>query len=992
MKLPHYQLFIIGILFVFFKGNAKEGYSQPLVGNEPFITTWKTDNYGLSDDNQVTIPTFFGEIYNYTVDWGDGNTDTNVTGDITHTYSIAGTYEVSISGNFPRIYFNATGDKGKLLKINKWGDNVWTSMENAFDDCWYLDVIANDIPNLSNVQSTAYMFRDCRILEGTEEFNNWDTSNINNMAGMFIRTDIFNSTIGEWNVENVDSMYSMFLQTNSFNQNLNLWNVSNVKNMESMFAHSSFDSDISNWNVGKVTTLDGMFFNSSFNQDISTWDVSNVIDMNSMFGLADSFNQDISNWDVRKVQNMSSMFVKAKSFDKNLNKWQPLSLIDANHMFNESGLSTKNYDALLLAWSQLNLKSNVDFDANDTYYCKAEEARTIIMDKFGWLMADSGLDCPQKPFITTWKTDNPGTSADNQITIPTFLGETYNYNVDWGDGTLDTNVTGDITHTYSIAGTYEVSITGDFPHIFFRDMGDKEKILTVEQWGDIKWKSMNGAFSGCTNLDVLATDSPNLSEVTSLASMFRGCESLIGTPEFNKWNLSTITSILGLFENCNKFNQPLANWDVSKVQNFEVAFRGASTFNQPLNNWDVGNVVDLTGTFWGAVSFNQPLDKWNVSNVEELWATFLGATSFNQDIGSWATGKVVITSEMFREAISFDQDISAWDISNLRDASWMFKDAGLSTTNYDNLLIGWSAQDVQTQLYPFGAGYSTYCTGEEARNNLIENHGWKINDAGFAGITIDELEEQERTDSYTLPAIKGTNLTGNQMYYTGPTGTGQSFAAGATLYATDFPDYPVTLYIYDFRGDSYSGCTDEKSFELILNTICKNPVADNLEDALSCTSYTLPELSENNFYYTETSANGERFEGGDIIYSSKTLYIHTGWDDCYDENSFKITINRNLCDIEIKTIDPCMVEFPQFITPNGDGRFDSFKATKNPCSQSGKLSILDRRGRVIFKTNDLNTGWDGNEDSRKLPETDYWYLFQNSDSGKTFTGHFTILR
>lgn len=41
----------------------------------------------------------------------------------------------------------------------------------------------------------------------------------------------------------------------------------------------------------------------------------------------------------------------------------------------------------------------------------------------------------QNPFITTWKTDNPGTSDDNQVTIPTDGGG-YNYTVDWGKATL----------------------------------------------------------------------------------------------------------------------------------------------------------------------------------------------------------------------------------------------------------------------------------------------------------------------------------------------------------------------------------------------------------------------------------------------------------------------------------------------------------------------------------------------------------------------------
>lgn len=571
-----------------------------------------------------------------------------------------------------------------------------------------------------------------------------------------------------------------------------------------------------------------------------------------------------------------------------------------------------------------------------------------------------------EPFITTWTTDNPGTSDDNQITIPTFSSEIYNYTVDWGDGNTDANVTGDITHTYSTAGTYEVSISGEFPQINFRDLGDKEKIISVVQWGDIEWKSMRSAFSGCTNLDVRATDSPNLSEVTIVNGMFSGCSSLIGNESFN-------------------------NWDMGMIIEMEGMFAAASQFNQPIGKWDVSNVKDMTGTFSQATSFNQTIGNWNVGKVEEMWDMFGGATSFNQDIGDWDVSNVLDMCGMFLLAESFDQNLSKWKPTSLRSACYMFNYSSLSTANYDALLIGWSEHNLKTNV-DFEADNSTYCAGEKARNKLINTFGWKINDKGFLGITITELPNQEHTDSYTLPTITGTNLTGNEMYYTGPTGTGQSFSSGTTLYASDFPDYPITLYIYDFSGASTSGCNDEKSFELTLNTICKNPIADNLESALSCTNYTLPELSKNNFYYTEANANGEKLEGGNIIYNSKTLYIHTGSGDCYDENTFKITINRSLCDIEIKPVDPCLVEFPQFITPNGDGRFDVFKPRKNPCGQSGKLHILDRYGRLVYATDDLSLGWDGTDNSRKLPEMDYWYLFQNSDSGKTFTGHFSILR
>jgi len=43
-----------------------------------------------------------------------------------------------------------------------------------------------------------------------------------------------------------------------------------------------------------------------------------------------------------------------------------------------------------------------------------------------------------RPFITTWKTDNPGVTNDNQIKIST-LGSGYNYTIDWGDQALNSS-------------------------------------------------------------------------------------------------------------------------------------------------------------------------------------------------------------------------------------------------------------------------------------------------------------------------------------------------------------------------------------------------------------------------------------------------------------------------------------------------------------------------------------------------------------------------
>ena len=59
------------------------------------------------------------------------------------------------------------------------------------------------------------------------------------------------------------------------------------------------------------------------------------------------------------------------------------------------------------------------------------------------------------------------------------------------------------------------------------------------------------------------------------------------------------------------------------------------------------------------------------------------------------------------------------------------------------------------------------------------------------------LSNQILCDAFTFPIITGTNLTGNEAYYTAPNGGGTMYLAGATVNFTDFATYPVTLYIYD---------------------------------------------------------------------------------------------------------------------------------------------------------------------------------------------------
>ncbi|WP_425391041.1 BspA family leucine-rich repeat surface protein [Ekhidna sp.] len=719
-----------------------------LSAQEPFITTWKTDNPGETEDNQILIPVN-GTTIDYTVDWGDGTTPENFTGEALHTYSEAGTYTVSITGDLTELGFaNASngGDREKLLSVEQWGELAWTSMSSAFWGCSNLVINATDAPDLSSITSMSQMFKDASSMNSS--IDHWDVSTITNMSQLFDGAESFDQPLNSWDVSAVTNMNGMFNGATSFNQPLNNWDVSSVIFMSVMFAEaSSFDQDISSWSVGNVTDFSGMFANaSSFNSDLSSWDVSSATNMGSMFSGATSFDQPINNWDVSNVQKMSSMFFGASalnqdlslwntasvtemnnmfsnassfnqdvsvwnvgnvtdmgamfylasSFDQNVGAWDVSAVTNMSLMFSRSGLSIENYDATLTGWASQTLQNDISLGALDIIYCGATSSRQTLIDTYNWTITG---DERCTPFITIWKTDNPGVSADNEITIPT-TGAGYNYDVDWGDGEVDTGVTGNITHTYSTAGTYTVSISGDFPRIHFDNSGDRQKIISIEQWGQIGWTSMNSAFSGCSNLVLNASDAPDLSGVTDMYQIFRG-DSLLNT-SIDHWDVSTVNDLGRAFMDAIAFNQPLSSWDVSNVTNMNSMFEGATSFNQTLNDWDVSSVQTAGGMFKNATSFNQPIDSWSTSNITLMTQMFWNASVFNQDISSWDVSSVTNMSNMFFSASAFNQPLDSWNVSNVTNMKSMFAVA----TSFNMPINSWdvgSVTDMTNMFYHCGS-------------------------------------------------------------------------------------------------------------------------------------------------------------------------------------------------------------------------------------------------------------------------------------------------
>ena len=239
-------------------------------------------------------------------------------------------------------------------------------------------------------------------------------------------------------------------------------------------------------------------------------------------------------------------------------------------------------------------------------------------------------------FITVWKT----TGADESITIPV-NGAPGTYTVNWGDGTVSADVTGDQMHQYAAAGNYTVSISGDFERIYLGgNSANAKKLHSIEQWGDIRWSTMNLAFHAASNMVYNAADSPNLSSVTDMSGMFSS----------------------------SSFNGDLSGLDVSSVTNMSYMFLHSS-FNGDLSGWDVSSVTNMSYMFLHS-SFNGDLSEWDVSSVTDTSYMF-SYSLFDGDLSEWDVSSVTDMSYMFKNS-PFTDDLSEWDVSSVTDMTGMF--------------------------------------------------------------------------------------------------------------------------------------------------------------------------------------------------------------------------------------------------------------------------------------------------------------------------------
>ena len=308
-----------------------------------------------------------------------------------------------------------------------------------------------------------------------------------------------------------------------------------------------------------------------------------------------------------------------------------------------------------------------------------------------------GLD---ERFVFTVKTDNAGTSATNQFTIPTNtagITEPFLYDIETSDGQIITGVTGNHTITFPTVGTYDVKISGSFPYMYFSNGGDKLKLLDIKNFGIYALGSTSQfiAFYGCSNLVINANDIGHFENVTNFQSAWYNCSSLTSFPSL----------------------------DTSNGANFTNTWRNCISLTSfPL--LDTSSGTSFTGTWYLCSSLTSfPLiDTSSGINFQAAWLNCSSLTSFPLlDTSSGAN--FIVTWQSCASLTTFPSN--AFDTNIASNYTNAFSSTNLTTQSIDNILVSLDTSGVLNGTFAQSGGQAPSATGQTAITNLV-GKGWTI--------------------------------------------------------------------------------------------------------------------------------------------------------------------------------------------------------------------------------------------------------------------------
>ena len=765
-------------------------------------------------------------------------------------------WNVDAITNFDYIFQSCTNFN---VDVSNWNISNATNTASMFSGCVNFN---QDISNwnTSKISNISGMLAGCTSFNydiNTKDTGSrlaWDVSNVTNFSSVFYGLSSYTYSVNKWQIRtdtgiNMQSMFggstpdldvspqTVTVGSGAYQKTYLAWDTQAVTSMSNLFAFATSttvgnNSDVSKWDTSSVTNLYRAFrYAHLFNRDISTHQVT--------VGTG-STQRTYNAWDVSSVTNMDRLFERANAFNQNIGNWN-IGLItngSINHVFQYTGQTTANYTDSLVGWANFVKNQTPDSPLNINLYY--QYGRTYDENRSGGSNFANAFEA--RKFLTdTIASGGAGWTISSDTIIPLVIEPTKlkirvaanstldfkfgdvktgsSFQVIWGDGSTDSTGLGTGIHSHTYSNTtgssidYELEYNGGTTTdpctwVRFDDNGDaasRNAIVEVSQWGSTQFTSLHNMFRNLVNNDVTATDTPDLSNATSLSGMFQSNGSLVNSNgSIGDWDISNINNITFLFNGANSFNVDISKWDTSSCNNFYYLFNNAASFNQDISTkyvtandsptgsaywaWNtsaVGNIQNAfssTSSFAPASGSNPGIYNWNTSSITNMKFAFTsssyskplnttliqaGSSPTGSSYVAWDVSNVTNFESMFNSS-TFNSDISKWKLKSASGKIVQLKEMFRNNTTFN--------QDISTKTIaaadsPYGTQYEAWNIESSNRiSEVIRNSGvnqslnWGVN-TSWGTSDVHRWAAQQggvlSTNNYTDQIVKWANEVNN---------------------------------------------------------------------------------------------------------------------------------------------------------------------------------------------------------------------------------------
>ena len=518
------------------------------------------------------------------------------------------------SKEIKRVVFHISFSAYMPISCYKWFYKCQNLKE--FQNIQYLKT--NDVVNM------AYMFYGCSGLENID-LRNFNTTKVIDMAYMFCGCrSIENIDLSKFNTANVINMEVFFSGCKSLiDLDLSNFNTAKVTNMNLMFAGLQLENiNLSTLNTQNVTSMSGMFEGCMRLKelDLSKFNTSRCESMQYMFKGCSSLNSlDLSKFNTGKVQYMGTMFADCKNLVIIYvgDGWTTNNMTDKHDMF-------KNCNRLYGSHGTSN---------NDNLYNPARidegAPKPGLLSKVG-----EQQFCPTLAYATlnngtlTFRFDTKYDNS-NAFFVNTYQKYTYKQNRSfvWTDSIEIASAIKEVVFDESFR-QYELSSC----RRFFENLTNVLVFKNFENLNMSNVTDMSGMFKGCNSLTDLDLSKLNTSNVTDMSMLLWNCEKLCNI-NFGSFNTSNVTNASHMFYNCKKIKTlDLSNFNTAKVTDMTAMFSscdslvtifvdaGWSTLS--IENREMGifyNCNNLVGGLGTTIHKNRKVDV-EYAKIDELLA------------------------------------------------------------------------------------------------------------------------------------------------------------------------------------------------------------------------------------------------------------------------------------------------------------------------------------------------------------------------------------